>query len=112
MNNTAPARTQRKQIQRDRATVQAEALKVKNPNLSEADRTKAAELLTRTVLKGTGHGTTGDSGTMLGKLTADLCASPGTVIGLGIKDTIALKVSAEDAASIPEDVVQRLKKLV
>jgi hypothetical protein len=49
---------------------------------------------------------------MLGKLTAELCANPGTVINLGIQDTIAIKVSAEDAASIPDNVVQRLKKLV
>jgi hypothetical protein len=112
MTTVTPAVKARQQVRRDRATVQAEAKKANNPNLSEADRTKAVTMLSKTVLKGTGLGTTGDSGSMLGKLTADLCASPGTVIGLGIKDTIALKVSAEDAGSIPENVVQRLKKLV
>ena len=109
---TTAAKAQKQQLRRDRATVQAEAKKVNNPNLSEADRTKAAELLTRTVLKGTGRAATGDSGPMLAKLAADLCANPGTVINLGIQDTIRLKVSAADAASIPEKVVQRLKKLV
>jgi hypothetical protein len=102
----------RKQLQRDRATVQAEARKVNNPNLNEAERTKAVATLSKTVLKGTGLGTTGDSGTMLGNLTADLCANAGTVVALGVKDTIKLKVSAADAATIPDQVVERLKKLV
>jgi|SRR5580692_9324079 hypothetical protein len=112
MTNTAAAKTQRKQIQRERATVQAEARKVNSQQTSESDKAKAIATLSQTVLNGTGHGTTGNSSEMLGKLTADLVANPGTVIGLGIKDTIALKVSAEDAASIPPKVIERLKKLV
>jgi hypothetical protein len=101
-----------KAIHRDKATVQAEAQKANNPNLCEADRTRAIAMLSKTVLKGTGLSTTGDSGAMLGRLTADLVAAPGTVIELGVKDTIALKVSPSDAASIPPKIIDRLKKLV
>jgi hypothetical protein len=86
---------------------------VNNPNLSEADRTKAAELLTRTVLKGTGLAPEDTaSSQMLGKLTAELVKSPGTVIALGVSDTVKLKVSAADAATITPKIVERLKKLV
>lgn len=109
--NAAKAQ-QKKQAQRDRATVQAEARKVNSQQTSETDKAKAIAMLSRTVLRGTGFGTTGNSFEMLGKLTADLCANPGTVIGLGIEDAIKLKVSAEDAAIIPQKVVDRLKKLV
>jgi hypothetical protein len=59
---TPAAKAERKQVQRDRATVQAEARKANNPNLCEADRTKAVAMLSKTVLKGTGLSTTGDSG--------------------------------------------------
>lgn len=103
----------RKQLRRDRAVVQAQAKVVNSPQTSEADRTKAVATLTKTVLKGTRlQADDAASSQMLGKLTADLCANPGTVIGLGVKDAIKLKVSPADAASIPEKVVQRLKRLV
>ena len=111
---TPAAKAERKQVQRDRATVQAEARKANNLNLCEADRTKAVATLTKTVLKGTGLSATGDSGPMLGKLTANLCANPGTVIELGVADTIKLRCSPEDATSILAEakIVARLKKLV
>jgi hypothetical protein len=113
MNRPATlAAKERQQVRRDRATVQAEARRVNSQQTSEADKAKAIAMLSRTVLHGTGHGTTGNTSEMLGKLTADLVANPGAVIGLGIKDTIALKVSAADAASIPPNIVERLKKLV
>jgi hypothetical protein len=112
MTTVTPAVKARQQVRRDRATIQAEAQKVNSQQTSEADKAKAIATLSRTVLNGTGHSTTGNSSEMLGKLTADLVASPGTVIGLGVADTIKLKVSAEDAASIPQKVIDRLKKLV
>lgn len=103
----------KKALMRDRATVQAEAKKANNPNLSEADRTKAVSMLSKTVLKGTGLvAEDAASSEMLGKLTANLCGSPGTVIGLGIQDAIKLKVSPADAASLTPKIVERLKKLV
>lgn len=102
----------KQQLQRDRAMVQAEAKRAMNPNLSDAERAKAVTMLSKTVLKGTGLSATGDSGTMLGKLTADLCASPGTVVALGVEKTIALRTSAAEAETIPDKVVERLKRLV
>lgn len=112
MNNTAvAAKTQRKQLQRDRATIQAESIKLSNPQSTQADKEKAVATISSTVLKGTGLSTTGSTGKMLGRLTVDLLNSPGTVIGLGIQDAIKLK-APEDAASIPPKVVERLKKLV
>jgi hypothetical protein len=104
--------TQRKQIQRDRATIQVEALTISNPQTSDADKAKALAAISSTVLQGTGIVASGDSGEMLGNLTLDLLKSPAVLVELGITDAIALKVSAADAASIPEKVIQRLKRLV
>jgi len=112
MNSTAVAKTQRKQVQRDRAAIRAEARTLSDPHSSQANKDKAINAITATVLRGTGLTTTGNSAQMLGRLTVDLLSSPGTVVGLGINDTIKLKVSAEDAASIPAQVVARLNKLV
>lgn len=112
MNNPATVAAQRKQVQRDRATIQDEVRKLGSLQSSQGDKNRAIATISKVVLKGTGLGADGNSAEMLGRLTVDLVANPGTVVGLGIQEAIKLKVSPEDAASIPEKVVQRLKKLV
>jgi hypothetical protein len=103
----------RKQVQRDRATVQAAAKAVNSPLTSDADKSTAIATISRTVLKTTGLvADDAASSQMLGRLAADLAANPGTVVALGVKDTIALKVSAADAATLTPKILDRLKKLV
>ena len=112
MNNSAVEKTQRKQVQRDRAAIRAEVKTLNSPQSTQAQQDRAVTTISATVLRGTGLSATGDSGQMLGRLAVELLNNPGTVIALGVEDTIKLKATAEEAASIPAKVVERLKKLV
>jgi hypothetical protein len=102
----------KRELQRDRATIQAKARILDSTQSSAADKAKATAVINRTVLKGTGFSASDVGGPQrLARVTADLLKDP-TVIELGVKGILALKYSAEDAPSIPKEVLQRLNKLV
>lgn len=106
-----PSLTEQKQLKRDRASIRASIKELKNPAASDADRRKASAAIATTVLKTTGFAADENTPKMLADLTAAL-VDTGTVGLLGIEESIKLKVSPEDAASIPQKVVKRLSKLV
>jgi hypothetical protein len=99
----------RRQLQRERATINASAQKLNSPNA--ADNASAVETITKTVLRGTGIAVSDiASPETLARVTSQVLKDP-TVVDLGVKGVLDLKVSDEDAKSIPAPVVQRLTKL-
>jgi hypothetical protein len=97
----------RRQLQRDRATINA--AKLNSPNAAEANA--AVATISKTVLRGTGLAAADiASPQTLARVTSQLLKDP-TVVDLGVKGVLDLKVSSADAKSIPAPVLQRLIKL-
>jgi len=102
--------TKQKELARDRATVRAEVKVLTNPQSTHVQKNAAAQAISAVVLRGTGLTATAETPKMLARLVSAL--DSGTVGLLGIQDSIKLKCSAAEAASIPANVLKRLDKLV
>lgn len=108
-NTQRREKEKRRQLQRERATINASAQKLNSPNA--ADNATAVETITKTVLRGTGLAASDIANPQtLARVTSELLKDP-TVVDLGVKGVLDLKVSSADAKSIPAPVVQRLIKL-
>jgi hypothetical protein len=106
-NTQRRAKEVRRQLQRDRATINA--AKLNSPNAAEANA--AVATISKTVLRGTGLSVSDiTSPETLARVTSAVLKDP-TTIDLGVKRVLDLKVSSADAKSIPAPVLQRLIKL-
>lgn len=110
-NTAQRVKEQRRQLQRERVIIRVESEVLNNPQSSAADKDKAIATIGKTVLNGTGLSVSDiENPETLARVSSQICKDP-AVVELGVRRVLDLKVSDEDARSIPAPVVQRLTKL-
>jgi hypothetical protein len=110
-NNARKVKEQRRQLQRERVIIRVESEVLNNPQSSTADKDKAIATIGKTVLNGTGLSVSDIANPeALARVSSRILKDP-AVVELGVRKVLDLKVSDEDARSIPAPVVQRLTKL-